>query len=314
MGKRIVLIHGRSYKPDKTSLKNNWVEAIRHGIERDHGTAKATAFKKTRLEMAYYGDLSNQFLSISGKGSWTPSREAKDEADRKEALEGLKHYGSKDFTRKNYNKIKKFDDILMEAAADLLSGPLSIFGVGDELVGTVAPDMTHYWNPDAQFGSDVRWRLTEVLRRAINAEDQVLLIAHSLGTIVSYDVLWKFSHYGEYKALRDSKKLDISLVTLGSPLGDENVKDRLKGAAANGERKFPTNIREWNNFAAEDDYISHDSTVANDFSDIKKYGQKPKVRDHAIYNMSIRGGDPNPHHATGYLIHPKVVKLVADWL
>ena len=87
MGKRIVLIHGRSYKPDKTSLKNNWVEAIRHGIERDHGTAKATAFKKTRLEMAYYGDLSNQFLSISGKGSWTPSREAKDEADRKEEAE-----------------------------------------------------------------------------------------------------------------------------------------------------------------------------------------------------------------------------------
>ena len=33
-----------------------------------------------------------------------------------------------------------------------------------------------------------------------------------------------------------------------------------------------------------------------------------------IYNLAVRNGKSNPHHGTGYLIHPAVSRLVAEWL
>jgi len=316
MSKKIILVHGRSYKPNKKILKRNWIDATQYGINRDFGEKELAKFNqlKPKIEMAYYGDLSNDFLSKHGDGLWTEQREKDDIADRKEALLALKKYGARDFTKRNYNKIRDLSDVLKEAAANILSGPLSIFGIGDDLVEMVAPDMGHYWNLDDEFGSNVRWRLTEILTKAMGAGEDILLVAHSLGTIVCYDVLWKISHYGEYKKLREKGYKNITLITIGSPLGDENVKDQLKGADASGYRRYPQNIKRWINFAAEDDFISHDSTVKNDFRDMKKFGLDPNISDKEIYNMSIREGNSNPHHSTGYLIHPKFSQAVVSWL
>lgn len=95
----------------------------------------------------------------------------------------------------------------------------------------VAPDMAHYWNEDTYFGSDVRHRLMVELKEALDNQDDVMIVSHSLGTMISYDVLWKLSHYGEYRHDYGADKKVNLLLTLGSPLGDENVKDRLKGVA-----------------------------------------------------------------------------------
>ncbi len=312
MAKHIILIHGRSYKPNAVSLKRNWVGALAYGIERDHGKRALNKFKKARKTMAYYGDLTNTFLGKHTGKRWTKKREADDITDRKEALEALKLYGTREFTRSNYNKIRDLADVFKEAAASVFSGPLSLFSIGDEIVGMVAPDMEHYWNPDDKFGSDVRWRLTQPLERAIKAGDDILLIAHSLGSIVSYDVLWKFSHYGEYQHIRN--KGINTLVTIGSPLGDEIVKDELKGANAKFRRRYPQNIGHWINFAAEDDYIAHDPTLANDFKRMVQFGLTSSITDKHIYNMAIRWDNSNPHHGTGYLIHPQMSRITTDWL
>ena len=312
MTKHIIMIHGRSFKPDATNLKRNWVGALTHGIERDHGKRALNKFRNAKKTMVYYGDLSNGFLGKHTGKRWTKKREADDIADRREALAALKQYGTRDFTKTNYKKIRDLEDVLKEAAANIFSGPLSLLGIGDNLVEMVTPDMEHYWNPDAQFGSDVRWRLTRPLERALNANDDIMLIAHSLGTLVSYDVLWKFSHYGEYQHLRD-KRIN-TLMTLGSPLGDENVKSRLKGARSRSHRKYPHNIGRWVNFAAEDDYISHDATMANDFRKMLQLGLTGSIADKHVYNMAIRGDNSNPHHGTGYLIHPQVCREINTWL
>ena len=103
-------------------------------------------------------------------------------------------------------------------------------------------------------------------------------------------------------------------MTLGSPLGDENVKSRLKGAHARSHRKYPHNIGRWVNFAAEDDYISHDATMANDFKKMVQLGLTSGIADKHIYNMAIRNDNSNPHHGAGYLIHPQVCREVNTWL
>lgn len=218
MAKHIILIHGRSYKPNAVSLKRNWVGALAYGIERDHGKRALNKFKKARKTMAYYGDLTNTFLGKHTGKRWTKKREA----------------------------------------------------------------------------------------------DDILLIAHSLGSIVSYDVLWKFSHYGEYQHIRN--KGINTLATIGSPLGDEIVKDELKGSNAKFRRRYPQNIGCWINFAAEDDYIAHDPTLANDFKRMVQFGLTSSITDKHIYNMAIRWDNSNPHHGTGYLIHPQMSRITTDWL
>ena len=62
MGKTILLIHGRSFKPPRNSLRRLWLDAIRHGLERDRSPARLAAFNRTVKEFIYYGDTSNAFL------------------------------------------------------------------------------------------------------------------------------------------------------------------------------------------------------------------------------------------------------------
>jgi hypothetical protein len=38
------------------------------------------------------------------------------------------------------------------------------------------------------------------------------------------------------------------------------------------------------------------------------------IRDYHIYNLAVRYCKSNPHSSLGYLIHPRVAKIVADWL
>ena len=57
------------------TLPGNWTESIRHAIvERDHEADGLAKLDAARISMAYYGDLSNQFLESAGKGEYPPQR------------------------------------------------------------------------------------------------------------------------------------------------------------------------------------------------------------------------------------------------
>ena len=64
MAKTILLIHGRHFKPAKADLKKLWLDALRHAIKRDH-PGKLQAFKDAKIELVYFGDLSNAFLKTA---------------------------------------------------------------------------------------------------------------------------------------------------------------------------------------------------------------------------------------------------------
>lgn len=144
-------------------------------------------------------------------------------------------------------------------------------------------------------------------------DGSILVISHSLGTMVSYDTFWKFSHMSEYRNDAATKPVD-TWITLGSPLGDETIKRNLKGASLKGPRKYPNIVRKWHNFAAEDDFISHDEDVRNDYKAMRKQGLVDEVSDEDIYNLAVRNQKSNPHNSSGYLIHPKVIQAIGRWL
>lgn len=303
MNKRLILIHGRGFKPNQKDLKKLWLDALLSGLSRDFGIDD-NQFQSCNPELVYYGDLSNKLL-FSLRRTYD---EIEDIDARRKTLTKLKAYSTSDFNESTYQSNSSSFRALGELLADALSGPANLLGVADNLITGVAPDMAYYWNEDTEYGSSVRHRLTGPLAEALEENQDIMIIAHSLGSVVAYDVLWKFSHYGEYRHLRESRLHQF--VTLGSPLGNKTVQTRLKGGSLRSQRRFPTNIGRWTNFAAEDDYICHDQTVADDF----RGASTNSIHDLRIYNLSIRDGKANQHHGVGYLIHPELSRVVHDWM
>ena len=323
MPKHLIFIHGRSFKPGLDTLRQNWFDSIEHGLQRDRRKEGLDAFNSIRKQFVYYGDISNAFLRTHRYRY----DEDRDVEDRKQCLERLKEHSREKFLgdegRARYEDLPQASSVKKKLAS-IFDGPAEFLGIAEPIIRLLKRDLSHYWEPDSTFGSDVRWKLTEPLRKALVDGDEVLLVAHSLGTMISYDVLWKFSHYGEYRDLRDrlskSNSTPVTFVTLGSPLGNETVKKNLKGCNANGARRYPHLIRAWHNFAAEGDYVSHDEALEDDYGKLVRDTATVSIHDYnrehrqGFYNLAVRHDESNPHHGAGYLIHPHFIDFLADWL
>ena len=304
MAKTILLVHGRAPKPSESDLKGFWIEALRYGLERDRPD-KLAEFDRSRIEFIYYGDLNNEFLDSNHDL-------ARDAASRRITLDELKAYSMGDFDKAHYDNLPGKSS-LKEFVADTFSGVARFFGASDSLIHMVAPDMREYWNSETEFGSDVRFPIIRPLKEAMDRNDTILVIGHSLGSMISYDTFWKFSRTGEYRPDYTGKKIDL-FISICSPLGDETVKSHLKGSDASGARRYPSNIRRWVNIAAEDDFVAHDERLADDYLAMERYGLIESIRDHRVYNLAVRDGKSNPHHGAGYLIHPVTADILAGWL
>ncbi|MEZ6051536.1 MAG: hypothetical protein R3C02_09140 [Planctomycetaceae bacterium] len=300
---QIILVHGRGFKPQKPRYMRLWLDAITAGFQRDRPDLLPRLLNAD-ISMVYYADLSAKWLCAIGQ------RPVENDLDMRQAtLDGLKQLTRRQFGRSYYLKQRGHEHWL-EGLADTLDHPISFMKLGEHLFELYAPEIREYW-ADVHFGGDVRFRLVQVLRKAMKREGPICLVGHSLGTLVCYDVLWKLSHYSEYRHESWNRRVDL-LITLGAPLANETIRKNLKGANVPDEFRYPTNLRRWINIAAEDDIIAHDQTVANDFRLMKRSGCR--IIDHRIYNPATRDGKPNPHEGTGYLIHPRTVQTLAKWL
>ena len=167
-------------------------------------------------------------------------------------------------------------------------------------------------------GSKVRERLQTPLKRALKRGDDICLVSHSMGCMVAYDVLWKFSRMSEYSDVRENDNRVARWITLGCPLGEAGVKANLydadERAYRGGTDKHPIHIvRDWQNVAAIDDFISHDRTMKDDYRDMLKFGHVDGIRDRKIYNCWAMDGKANPHKFYGYLANPETASLITDW-
>ncbi len=108
----------------------------------------------------------------------------------------------------------------------------------------------------SQVRAELRERLKDTLKTAREQADKVVVISHSMGTMIAYDVL---------RNCPDSSHVDV-LFTLGSPLGIKEVQDEL--AATGDGVDFPAaKLGAWFNFYDPLDPIcGPDPRFANDFS------------------------------------------------
>jgi hypothetical protein len=152
-----------------------------------------------------------------------------------------------------------------------------------------------------------RDKLQALLREAATAERPVLLIAHSMGSVIAYDSLWEMSHVSG-----DTARVDC-LLTMGSPLGQNYLQKRILGRDEQGAKRYPDNIRKWVNLAAIGELTAIDRVLANDFKEMLELGLVESISDRPIYNAFRLDGQLNVHAEYGYLINDACGVTVADW-
>jgi hypothetical protein len=155
------------------------------------------------------------------------------------------------------------------------------------IVGQFASDAIDYL-----FGSWTEAMRAPVRQALLRSPRPKVIVAHSLGTVILYDVLSEPVFAGF--------RVDL-LVTVSSPLGIGNIQKRLRDGAGR-PNPVPKPIRAWSNFADRFDPVALDATLRDEF-------EPPK--DFAV-DESVNNPARNNHDLPGYLSVGIVRSTIAD--
>lgn len=330
--KHLILIHGRSIKPAEKPMRLLAKDAMREGLRRAGEEDLAKTIDKpgssgVKYSFAYYGDINNKLQTDEGDDGHLLTAIDPETGKTVFPIEYLKkdfEYTKKvkTFNKTAYRKILSLaeDSRLLDEIADIGSFFGSLFSAGalnTMLIRHAKPDMGAYLQSHT-IGSQVRERLSEHLTPALKQNHDICIIAHSMGSMVTYDQLWKCSMQSEYADIRNRKVSQF--ISIGSPLGEPGVRRNLLDARYPKNERYPRNIERWLNLYAEDDYISHVEKLKKAYRDMTRSTYVKKIEDKHLYNcwsyedIKSKKRVANPHDLYGYLMHQHTGNAIADWL
>ncbi len=191
------------------------------------------------------------------------------------------------------------------SAADVM--PFLIPYFTDDRLELHLRDLRRYLGNQNEIAEHTRQMLKMPLRSAAESGRPILLIAHSMGSVIAWDSLWQMSHNE-----RDHVHID-TLLTMGSPLGQRFVQRRLYGSSKKGGERYPLGIDRWINLAAVGDLTAVDPALAHDFGDMVDRGLVTTIDDRELHNYFRIDGVLNVHAEYGYLANSITAGIVADW-
>jgi hypothetical protein len=195
--------------------------------------------------------------------------------------------------------------------------PFLVPQLADERLELHLRDLRRYVHNEFEVADAVRRLVSLPLRAAAKSGRPILLIGHSMGSVIAYEVLWQMSRDSMDRDPidRDSKddvQIDL-FMTMGSPLGQRTIQRTLKGSTDHGLNRYPHNIRRWVNIAAFGELTAVDMTLRNDFADMIELGLIEDIEDHAVFNYYRSDGELNVHAEYGYLINEACATQVCNW-
>lgn len=156
------------------------------------------------------------------------------------------------------------------------------------LVNRFFREVTTYMSPEH---TERRVRARAAVATALDTHRPRILIAHSLGTVVSYEALWS----------RPDIEIDL-WITLGSPLAMPDVIfDRLDPAPELRLANRPPGVKRWINVADPGDVVAILRPIANRFNGVD-----------ADIEVAVNWLDV--HRAKYYLASPAVAGLISPFL
>jgi len=283
----VIYVNGAGNKPPADELKRAWdLDLFGHAMGQ-------------RTRMAYYADLLHATPSAIGPDACTQEQAlaalvlaagaaeaAPGEApsrDAAELLAGLTPRGQQlalSLSMSIAAQAVSRPPTVEESLAAILPLPPSLRRLLlRQLLQQLFPDA------DAYFFTDKQQPIRERLRQALNAVGGPVVVGHSLGTVIAYDVLNEPGFAARAVPL---------LVTLGSPLGYSEIQDVVTRPL-----RLPTPVQLWANFADPLDLVALDTSLADEFQGA------PRIIDALVDNPS-----PNNHAACGYLRASRVRSTV----
>lgn len=155
----------------------------------------------------------------------------------------------------------------------------------------------------------IRQLIADRLLASWTPGSRLLVIAHSLGSVIAFDTLWELSR-------RNDSELRIDLfMTLGSPLGVDFIRHRMLNAQESGACRYPTNIRRWINLSAIGEMTALDRILADDYHEMVALDLVDGIHDEPNLQTYFRG--PNGldvHKCFGYMANYQTGAAVSEWL
>ncbi|WP_315709875.1 alpha/beta fold hydrolase [Brenneria uluponensis] len=297
---KIVFIHGRSqdqsqHHKDPDKLKKDWTKAMLTGLKKIGPKSP----QSSDILFPYYGEqlfkdtegiTQKRFHELLDKGDNAPLPGSEEEQFIRElvfeiaARQGISHQQiAEETTGELVDKgIQNWRSVL--AALRLLDHVPSIASASIELI------TRDVWCYLTNVGA--RRTVNSIVDDAIPKTEPCIIVAHSLGTIVAYNVLMD----------RHDRSNIRKLITVGSPLGIEAVLQRLPSDSP--PRKAPAGVPYWFNARDERDVVALYEIPA------ARYHGSPIVTN---YN-GVRNTSNNRHGIREYLMDPVVAKAIYDEL
>jgi hypothetical protein len=277
-------------KPERTLLEQWWQKAIKEGLERVGYAGKLPVF-----ELVYWADIVypkplDMEDPYFADDVYTRSPDVVDYHGSQIILTALLSKG-----------LRKLWNVIQGTKASQHTSEWI-----DPLVKKYFTEVDIYlFNRDTAGRNRIRNRLLEVLYRYRN--DDILVIGHSMGSVIAYDVLFT-----------EAESFSINtLVTMGSPLGFYYIAEKLARAydlPVTWPVRLPTPKsieKRWFNFYDPADVIALRHNLMEVFT-ANARGVAPI--DCRVVNDYMNRGERNPHNIFGYLRAKEFSKLLVTFI
>jgi hypothetical protein len=298
MSKIIIGIHGLGNKPPFHILQKWWDMSIGDGLKTINHPFPLQNFK-----LVYWANfMYSEPLNLKEKDVEHPlfledpySPQGKIERGEPEPLQKR----IRDYLEKQLDRLLLNEDLTINFSA-----------ISDFIIHHFFHDLEIYYSsnlPDEDRSNylareAIREKLAEILRNHKN--DEILLIAHSMGSIIAYDVITQ---------IVPDIPVD-TFVTCGSPLGIPVIMHKIKAEQQDKDHPLsvPENItRRWYNLSDLGDRVAINYNLADDYH---KNSKGIAIIDKQVHNTYVYDGKKNPHKSYGYLRTPEMSEIVHTFL
>jgi len=291
--KQIIYVPGKNPKPEAVQHQALLWRTLVEGVRRaDSGVAESLQASSTQFHLIAWNYLYyREYKDITGDIPWI------------DAL--VNKHGPNGEDMQDAHAWNILLSRLLLTLADHI--PLLIRMLPEEVRST-AREIDRYFNNEDGVACQIRDLLKQILRPMLERQDDVLLIGHSLGSVIGYDTLWELSH-------QEGLKGKVDFLTLGSPMGMHYIQRRLLGMNNHGKKTYPDLIRYWINVSAEGDVAALNRNFNESFHAMLELGAVKSIEDHShgIFNFFRTDAGLNCHRSYGYLVNPAVGSIIANW-
>jgi hypothetical protein len=301
MDKIIIGIHGLGNKPPKDLLHKWWEQSIAEGLKYI-GRPK----QKFNFDLVYWADTlhpvplnpdeTDEDSDLYLSERYTPADNGnanKPAGFKKKLINFFNRQRAKILFSKNVHvNFPSFTDLIIKHFFKDLDIYLTKKCVDENKSDFLAKDI-------------IRDRITSAIK--LHKKKDILLIAHSMGTIVTYEAL-----------IQSEEEIEVdSLITIGSPLGVPFIFSKLNNETSvapddNKKLRTPENIfTGWENLADIDDKLAQSADLRELFAP-NSHNVSPSMI--LVDNDYQNEGIENPHKSYGYLRTPELAYIIDDFL